>query len=127
MLDFDSEDIDGMDADEGDDEEPAPTRPWKATSSYDIYMVDTPKEGDGDGTAEDDPSKKQPKPRMQINHTRGSQVCRSFFLFSLFLFLPTGLRSSEALSGSRPTELTMQQPGKEKGYNEYPGGLHYEH
>ena len=56
MLDFDSEDIDGMDADEGDDEEPAPTRPWKATSSYDIYMVDTVKEGDGDGTAEDDPS-----------------------------------------------------------------------
>ena len=58
MLDFDSEDIEGMDADEGDDEEPAPIRPWKATSSYDIYMVDTPKEGDGDGTAEDDPSKK---------------------------------------------------------------------
>ena len=58
MLDFDSEDIDGMDADEGDDEEPAPTRPWKATSSYDIYMVDTPKEGEGDGTTEDDPSKK---------------------------------------------------------------------
>ena len=26
MLDFDSEDIDGMDADEGDDEEPAPIR-----------------------------------------------------------------------------------------------------
>ena len=61
MLDFDSEDIDGMDADEGDDEEPASIRPWKATSSYDIYMVDTPKEGNGDGTAEDDPSKKQPK------------------------------------------------------------------
>ena len=27
VLDFDSEDIDGMDADEGDDEEPAPTGP----------------------------------------------------------------------------------------------------
>ena len=63
MLDFDSEDIDGMDADEGDDEEPAPIRPWKATSSYDIYMVDTPKEGNGDGTTEDDPSKQQPKCR----------------------------------------------------------------
>ena len=63
MLDFDSEDIDGMDADAGDDEEPAPTGPWKATLSYDIYMVDTPKEGDGDGTSEDDPSKKQPKRR----------------------------------------------------------------
>ena len=57
MLNFDSEDIDGMDADEGDNEEPTPTRPWKATSSYDIYMVDTPKEGDGDGTAEDDPTR----------------------------------------------------------------------
>ena len=46
MLDFDSEDIDSMDA----DEEPAPIGPWNATSSYDIYMVDTPKDGDGDGT-----------------------------------------------------------------------------
>ena len=46
MLDFDSEDIDGMDADEGNDEEPAPTRPWKATSSYDVYMVDAPKDDD---------------------------------------------------------------------------------
>ena len=47
------------------------------------------------------------------------------FLFSFFLY--TGLRSSEALSGNRPAELTMQQPGKKKGYSEYPGGLHYEH
>ena len=61
MLDFDSEDIDGMDDDAGDDQEPAPTGHWKATSSYDIYMVDTPKEANGDETAEDDPSKKQPK------------------------------------------------------------------
>ena len=65
MLDFDSEDIDGMDADEGDDQEPVPIGHWKATSSYDIYMVDTPKEGDGDGTTEDDPSKKQPKRQRQ--------------------------------------------------------------
>ena len=42
MLDFDSEDIDGMDADEGDDQETTPIGNWKATSSYDIYMVDTP-------------------------------------------------------------------------------------
>ena len=63
MLDFDSEDIDGMDADEGDDQEPTPIGNWKATSSYDIYMVDTPKAGDGNEKAEDDPSKKQPKRR----------------------------------------------------------------
>ena len=61
MLDFDSEDIDGMDDDAGDDEDPAPTRHWKATSSYNIYMVDIPKDGNGDGTTEDDPSKKQTK------------------------------------------------------------------
>ena len=35
-------------------------------------------------------------------------------LFSFF-FLSSGLRLREALSGSRPAELTMQQPGKKKG------------
>ena len=65
MLDFDSEDIDGMDDDAGHEQEPAPTGHWKATSSYDIYMVDIPKDGNGEGTAEDDPSKKQPKRRHQ--------------------------------------------------------------
>ena len=65
MLDFESEDIDGMDDDVGDEQEPLPTRHWTATSSYDIYMVDTPKEGNGDETTEDDPSKKQPKRQRQ--------------------------------------------------------------
>ena len=73
MLDFDSEDIYGMDTDAGDDEEPAPIGPWKATSSYDIYMVDTPKEGDGDGTTEDGPSKKQPKRRRQRRRSKSRQ------------------------------------------------------
>ena len=70
------------------------------------------------------------RPRQAQNAAQPHQGLRSvsflFFSFS-FLFLPTGLRSSEALSGSRPAELMMQQPGKKKGYNEYPGGLHYEH
>ena len=70
MLDFDSEDIDGMDADEGDDQEPAPIGHWKATSSYDIYMVDTPKDGDGEGTAEADPLKKQPKRQRQRRRSK---------------------------------------------------------
>ena len=43
MLDFGSEDIDGMDDDAGEEQEPLPTGRWTATSSYDIYMVDTPK------------------------------------------------------------------------------------
>ena len=43
MLDFDSEDIDGMDDDAGDNQEPTPIGHWTATSSQDVYMVDTPK------------------------------------------------------------------------------------
>ena len=43
MLDYGSEDIDGMDDDVGEEKEPPPTGRWTATSSYDIYMVDTPK------------------------------------------------------------------------------------
>ena len=46
MLDFDSEDIDGMDDYVGDEYKLAPIGHWKATSSYNVYMVDTPKEDD---------------------------------------------------------------------------------
>ena len=46
MLDFDSKDIDSMDNDAGDEQEPLPTGHWTPTSSYDVYMVDTPKEND---------------------------------------------------------------------------------
>ena len=48
MLDFDSEDIDGMDDDTGVEQEPPTTGRWTTTSSYDIYMVDTPKENNGE-------------------------------------------------------------------------------
>ena len=70
MPDFGSEDIDGMDDDAGDEQEPPPTGRWTATSSYDIYMVDTPKEGDGDKTTEDNPSKKQSKHRRQRRRSK---------------------------------------------------------
>ena len=72
-LAFDSEDINGMDADEGDDQEPAPIGNWKATSSYDIYMVDTPKARDGDEKTEEDPSKKQPKRQRQWHRSKSRQ------------------------------------------------------
>ena len=43
-LDYDSEDIDGMDDDAGEEEAQNPpfTGHWTATSSYDVYMVDAP-------------------------------------------------------------------------------------
>ena len=64
MLDFGSEDIDGMDHDAGEEQEPPPTGRWTATSSHDIYMVDTPKENNDDerkDAAEDKSLEKQPK------------------------------------------------------------------
>ena len=50
-----------MDDDAGDKQEPLPTGNGTPTSSHDVYMVDTPKEGNGDEASADDPSKKQPK------------------------------------------------------------------
>ena len=64
MLDFDSEDIDGMDDDAGEEQEPPPTGRWTSTSSHDIYMVDTPKENNDEerkDAAKDNPLEKQPK------------------------------------------------------------------
>ena len=79
MLDFDSEDIDGMDNDAGGEDEPPPTGRWTSTSSYDVYMVDTPKE-DNDEEWEDAPKacslekqskrrrKRRPKSHLATNN-----------------------------------------------------------
>ena len=67
------------------------------------------------------------RPRQAQNAAQPHQGLPSVSFFFFLFFLPTGLRSPEVLSGIRTAELTMQQPGKEKGYDEYPGGLHYEH
>ena len=48
MLDYASEDIDGMDDDAGDDQEPTPIGHWKATPTHDVYMVGTPKGSDNE-------------------------------------------------------------------------------
>ena len=61
VLNFDSEDIDGMDDDAGDTQEPPPTGRWTTTSSYNIYMVDTPKDTNGDEATEDNPSGRKTK------------------------------------------------------------------
>ena len=67
-LDYDSEDIDGMDddADEEQDQNPPFTGCWTATSSYDVYMVATPKttnDDDKENPVEDKPPEIQPKHR----------------------------------------------------------------
>ena len=72
MLDYDSEDINGMDDDAGEEQEPLPTGRWTATSSYDIYMVDTPKENNGDdeNPVEEKPPEIQPKRRCQRRRSK---------------------------------------------------------
>ena len=47
-----------------------PTGHWKTTSSYDIYMVDTPKDGDGEEVMEADSLKKQPKRQRQRRRSK---------------------------------------------------------
>ena len=61
VLDCHSKDIDGTDDNAGDEQKPPPIGCWTTTSSYDIYMVDTPKEGNGDEATEDKPPDKSQK------------------------------------------------------------------
>ena len=98
MLDYDSEDIDGMDDDAGDGQEPAPTGHWTATSSYDIYMVDIPKDGNGDGTKEDDPSKKQPMRRRQRRRSKSRRGKDS----------DTGMRENNTLDDAEDKEYPVE-------------------
>src|SRR3954469_14440040 len=67
-----------MDDDAGDTDEPTPIGHWTATSSHDVYMVDTPKGSDdeehGDGTRDRSLEKQskrrrkhRPKPRLNTD------------------------------------------------------------
>ena len=69
VLNFDSEDIEGIDDDAGEEQEPPPTRRRTASSSYGIYMVDTPKETNVDEATGENPSGKKAK--------HGHHRCRS--------------------------------------------------
>ena len=75
MLDYGSEDIDGMDddAEEGQGQNPPFTGHWTATSLYDVFRVDTPKENNGDNKkdpVEDKPPETQPKCRCQRRRSK---------------------------------------------------------
>src|SRR3954463_11485570 len=48
MLDFGSEDFDGMDDEGGGEQESAPVGHWTATSLNDVFMVDTPEKTDNE-------------------------------------------------------------------------------
>ena len=75
MLDYTSEDIDRMDDDAGDEpgQNPPITGRWTATSTYDVYMVDTPKKENDDGSKdpiEDKPVEAPPKCQRQRRRSK---------------------------------------------------------
>src|SRR4051812_18779474 len=68
MLDFGSEDLDGMDDEHGDEPEPAPTGHWISTTPNDVFMVDTPENIDNEekgGEKKGKPSEKHSKRRRE--------------------------------------------------------------
>ena len=71
MLNIDSDGTDGMDVGAGDDSEPMGR--WTATSSYDIYMVDTPKEDDGDNPEDKTPGQKPKQRRRRRSKSSNSK------------------------------------------------------
>ena len=82
VLDYGSEDIDGMDDDAQEQgQDPPFTGRWTATSLYDVYMVDTPKRS-GDNKEEPDankPSEMQskrrwPKRRSKPRRSKGGDT-----------------------------------------------------
>ena len=75
-LDYGSEDIDGMDddADKEQGQDPPLTGCWRATSSYDVYMVDTPKKASDDD--KEDPAANKP-PETQSKRRRPKRRSKS--------------------------------------------------
>ena len=78
VLDYGCEDIDGMDndADMEQGQDPPFTGRWTATSSYDVYMVDTPK-GSGDDNEEPDANKTSETQSKRRRPKRRSKPRRS--------------------------------------------------
>ena len=64
-----------------------------------VYMVDTPKEGSGDGTAEDDPSKKKPKHRCQRRCSKYRQGKSN----------DTGTGDNSTLDSAEDDDIPLQQ------------------
>src|SRR4051812_8414659 len=68
MLDFDSEEFDGMDDEDGDEPKPAPVGRWTSTTLKNVFMVDTPKNINNEengGERKDKTSEKHSKRRRK--------------------------------------------------------------
>ena len=113
MLDYASEDIDGMDDDAGAEpgQNPPITGRWTATSTYDVYMVDTPKEDDNGNQdpIEDKPVEVPPKHRCQRCRSKSRREKES----------NTNTGDNDTLENAEesdhPIEPAIEQDGREDG------------
>ena len=114
MLDYTSEDIDGMDndADAESGQVPPITRRWTTTSTYDVYMVDTLEKKDDDAIhdpGKDKPVNKPPKCRCQWRRSQSRPVKDS----------NTCAGDNETLDNvedpEHPAEPTSEQDEREEG------------
>ena len=113
-LDYDSEDIDGMDddADEEQDQNPPFTGRWMATSSYDVYMVDTPKttsDDDKESPVENKPPETQQK-RRRLRRRSKSRCSRDSNAGTRENNTPDDAENKEDLA-----EVTSEQDDWEEG------------
>ena len=112
MLDFGSEDIDGTDDDA--DEERGQNTPfigrWTTASSYDVYMVDTPKETNND--EKEDPVKDKP-PETQPQHGRQRRRSKSRRIKDNNTDTGENNTPDEAEYNENPLEVTSEQDERE--------------
>ena len=113
-LDYDSEDIDGMDddADEEQNQNPPFTGRWTATSSYDVYMVDTPKttnDDDKENPVENKPPETQQK-RLRPQRRSKSRRSKDSNAGTDENNTPDDAENNEDLA-----EVTSEQEGQENG------------
>ena len=86
MLDYASEDIDGMDDDAGEEQAQNPpfTGCWTATSSYNLYMVDTPKENEADSDnimhVDEPPKRRRPNRRPRSGKRKIATLSRTMMI-----------------------------------------------
>ena len=114
MLNYGSEDIDGMDddADQEQGQNPPFTGRWTATSSYDVYMVDTPKatnDDDKENPVENKPRETHPKRRPPRRRSKSRRSKDN----------NTGIEKNntpdDAENNEDPVKVTSEQEERENG------------
>ena len=111
MLDFDSEDIDGMYNDAG--EAPESLGRGTTTLSYDIYMVDMPNKDDSDNPEDKTPGQ---KPKRRRRRRSKSSNCKNSDKSARRVDIPA---NSESNNDQMDPAIEQDEPGHAKSSSEH--------